>query len=536
MIEQLTTLVRQLTVSQRIGIVFGSLFSVMLLVGLVMWAGQPQMVPAFNDLTATDAEAITASLDSAGIPYELAAGGTVVKVRSEALSAARVAAGSAGYNADGTTGWEIFDEAGFGASEFDQEVAYQRAIQGELTRQIEDMQGVADAQVTVVAADQGVLTTDDQEASASVYLKMAGGREPDAALVQSIAGLVAGAVAGLTPQAVTIVDADGQILWGPDNASSTALTIQGTVERSVASKVQGYLATVLGPGKSAVAVTADLDLDQVAKTIRSYETGEGNPAISTQWNREIVGEGAAGGAAGIPGTTSNVPGIPAYPNASPVASPGATIPPDYVKEGATINYANTETVQEIIQTPGSVQKLSMAVLIDTEAFTAAGIAEEKLAAGIAAAAGADIATVEEGGRGDTVELAQAAFQATLPAAAAGPDIMVMVGEVVPTVAGGLLALVLLVLVWRNMRALKGRAEDMQLMTARMAHAQLGPGEMAMAGGYGGFMEAGLPEMPTLDSPQAKVQERIRLMADEKPEELASLVNTWLHEDEKGRRR
>jgi flagellar biosynthesis/type III secretory pathway M-ring protein FliF/YscJ len=117
------------------------------------------------------------------------------------------------------------------------------------------------------------------------------------------------------------------------------------------------------------------------------------------------------------------------------------------------------------------------------------------------------------------------------------DIMGTAGDVLPTVAGGLLALVLLFLVWRNMKALRGRAEDMQLLAARMGTARLGPGgERAMAGGFGGFGETDSPELSALNSPQAKVQERIRLMAEERPEELAGLVNTWLHEDEKGRRR
>ena len=539
MIDQLTTLVRQLTISQRIGIVFGSLMSVLLLVGLVMWAGQPQMVPVFNDLATKDAETITTSLDSAGIPYELAAGGTVVKVASADVGAARIAAGGAGYTTDGTTGWEIFDTTGFGSSEFDQQVAYQRALQGELTRQIEDLAGVQDASVTIVAADQGVLTTEDQAASASVYIKMAGGREPDDALVQGVAGLVAGAVKGLTPQAVTIVDANGTVLWGPDNASSTALTIQGTVERSIAAKAQGYLASILGPGKSTVAVTAELDLDQVAKTVTSYEVGKGNPAASTQWSREIYGTGVGNGATGIPGTTSNIPGIPSYPGASPAASPGASITPDYLKEGATINYANTATVANIVQTPGTVKRLHVAVLVDQAALTAAGItAPEVFQPAIEAAVGADTIAVADGGRGDIVNVQQVTFPASagLAATAAGPNIMGMLGDIIPTVAGGILALVLLVLVWRNMRALRGRAEDMQLLAARMTPAQLGSGELAMAGAYGGYGEAEVPELAALSSPQAKVQERIRLMAEERPEELAGLVNTWLHEDEKGRRR
>jgi flagellar M-ring protein FliF len=369
---------------------------------------------------------------------------------------------------------------------------------------------------------------------------MKGNRTPDESLVQGIAGLVSGAVGGLSPKAVTIVNADGTVLSGPNNASSAALTIQGTVERATAAKAQAYLMSILGMGKSTVAVTADLDLDQVEKTVRSYEVGQGNPAVSTQWNREIVGDGAASGATGIPGTTSNIAGIPSYPGASPAASAAASTAPDYVKEAATINYANTETVAQIVQTPGTVKRLSVAVLVDQEALTTAAISAEDLNAGLMAAVGAvqaqDPANPQAGERNDTFKVLPAKFPTVDAAATAGPDVMAMAGDIVPTVAGGLLALVLLFLVWRNMKALRGRAEDMQLLAARMNPAQLGAGGVALAGGFGDYQVADVAELAQLNSPQAKVQERIRLMAEEKPEELAGLVNTWLHEDEKGRRR
>jgi flagellar biosynthesis/type III secretory pathway M-ring protein FliF/YscJ len=134
-------------------------------------------------------------------------------------------------------------------------------------------------------------------------------------------------------------------------------------------------------------------------------------------------------------------------------------------------------------------------------------------------------------------MAPATFAAATAPLATGPDVMALAGDVLPTVAGGLLAVVLLFLVWRNMRALRGRAEDMQLLAARMHPAQLGPGELAAAGSFGGgYLEADVPELAQLNSPQAKVQERIRLMAEDRPDELANLVTTWLHEDEKARRR
>jgi flagellar M-ring protein FliF len=534
MFDQLTLLIRQLTTSQRIGILFGSVFSALLLVGLVMWAGTPQMQTAFSDLTALNASTVTEALDSAGIAYELADGGATIKVPSEELSAARVAAGTAGYTGGSTPGFEIFDKAGFGASEFDQQVTYQRAIEGKLTQTIEKLDGVQEATVSVVAADTGVLAGTDRPASASVFIKMAGARPATDSLVQGIVLTVAGSVSGLTASNVTVVDADGRVLAGPDNAASSAAAIQGTVERTLEAKVQALVDQAIGVGNASVAVSADLDLDKVEKQVRTIApiTADNNTPTAWQWQSEVYGAGVSKGAGGIPGTNSNVPGLPTYPNAS--ASPGASAStsPDYVKVNQTINYANSETVSNIVQQPGTIQRLSVAVLLNETALTGSANLDN-LKPAIEATVGFDKA------RGDVVDVRAMAFVAAAVLPAASMDIMALLGDILPTIAGGLLAVVLLFLVWRNMKALRTRAEDMQLIASRLTAPALGAGgsyepALAAAAAAAGRMDA--PELPSTNSAQAKIQDRIRVLAEDKPEELVGLVNTWLNEEERPKRR
>jgi flagellar M-ring protein FliF len=540
MIDQLTLLVRGLTISQRIGILFGSLFSVLLLVGLVMWAGAPQLQPAFTRLSTADAATIGDALDSAGIPYELADAGATIKVPAAQLAAARVAAGGAGFSSDGVTGFELFDKQGFGASEFDQQVTYQRALEGKLTKTILKLDGVEEATVSIVAAETGVLAGSDRPASASIYIRMGGGRRPSASLVQGIVLTVATSVSGLTSSNVTVVDADGTVLAGPDDAASTALTIQGTVERTLAAKVQALVDTALGPGHASVAVSALLDLDKVEKQVRTVQpiTSDNNTPTSWQTSGEVYGQGAASGAGGIPGTTSNVPGLPSYPSAS--ASPGASAgpgasaspSPDYAKWSQTVNYANSETVATIVQQPGAVRRLSVAVLLDQGAM--GGNSAESLKAAISAAIGADDA------RKDVVSVNAVSFAAAAAAIPeTGPDLMAMVSQVVPTVGGALLALVLVFLVWRNMRALRGRAETMQLAATRLQVPALGAGgelspALAAAAAAAGRIE--MAELPSINGAQARIQERIRVIAEDKPDELVGLVNTWLREDDRAKSR
>ncbi|MEI7743852.1 MAG: flagellar basal-body MS-ring/collar protein FliF [Chloroflexota bacterium] len=530
MFEQLTSLARTLTISQRIGIVFGALFSVLLLVGMVMWAGQPQMLVAFSGMDPTTAGTVSTSLDAAGIPYDLTDNGATIKVPADQVAKARIAATTAGYSSDGTVGWKIFDSPGFGQDSFTQQVSYQRAVQDELKGEIQKIRGVSEASVTVVPAKVGTLVTQDQSASASIWLRMSDGGAPGREQVDGIVALAAGAVAGLTPDNVTVVDSSGTTLHGPGTVGSDAMVIQNTIERDLANKVTAMLNLALGPGNAQVAVTADLDLDKVTQQVTQYTTDQNTPT-SAQNSVEVVGNGSGAGAGGIAGTTSNIPGLNYYPNASASASPGpsASTSPDYLKQTTTVNWANSQTVSQVIKQPGTIKRLSVSVLLNKTTLDAAGVKPGDWQASIEAVIG------KVADRGDVVQLAAVAF--AVPTKIETPmDIAGAASSIVPTVAGLLLGLILLFLVWRNMRGLRRRAEEMQMVTARMGMPALSPGaEMAMAGmgGMRGFGE--IPELAAPPSATQRAQEHIRLMADEKPEELASLMNTWLREDEKKRR-
>jgi flagellar M-ring protein FliF len=533
MTDQFQLLLRQLTIPQRLGIAVAALASVLLLVGFAMWAGKPDMQPAFSQLTTTDAAAISEALRSAKIPFEITDAGTTILVPAASVSQAVVAAGSAGYNGDGATGFEIFDNQQFGASEFDQQVAYQRAIEGKLQKTIESMSGVAQAQVSIVASKSGLFADQDRPATASINLRMRNGL-PDAALIQGIVSTVSGSVAGLTPESVTVVDASGRVLAGPDNvAGNDSAAIQSSVERGLSSKIQALVDQALGPGHSSIALSAQLDLDKVEKTVTTIApiNDQNYTPTSVQTQTETYG-GTGSGAGGIPGAVSNIPGLPTYPGNVPIASgspaasnaPAASAGTGYVRAQETVNYANSQTIEKIVQQPGAIKRLSVAVLLDEAA--AGGVSPENLRLAISAAIGADET------RGDVVTVSAvpfAAATATTPDAGAG--IVDSMGSIAATIAGALLAVVLLFLVWRNLRALRNRADEMQLV-------QAGPASQALLeAGYGSNGAAtSLAPLPQFhDTPQAKIQERLRIVADEKPEEIVGLVNSWLRADGKAPR-
>jgi flagellar M-ring protein FliF len=574
--EQVQGVLKQLSISQRIGIIFAALGSIAAIGILVMFASKTEYTPAFTNLSPADAGTIEGALRGANIPYQVTDAGTTVTVPVDSLSDAKVAAAGAGVTtgSSDTKGWDLFNNQQFGASQFDQQVTYQRAIEGELTKTIQSMAGVASARVAVVLAQKGVLSTDDSPASASVVLTMSGGQTPSSGLVRAIVSTVAGSVSGLSPDNVVVSDDGGHVLAGAaDSAEATAAQAKDLVEQTTTAKIQSLLDAALGSGHASVAVSADVDTSKVEQEVTTYAPAGSDPPVSIHQIYEQYGAGATAGACGVPGSGSNVPGLSSYPGVCPAAatagpSTASTAAPSasasasatatatasasatpaanstaggYVHQETTINYSVSQTIQHIITQPGVVKRLSVAVLVDQTAM--GNLQTETLQTSISAAIGADTS------RGDVVAVEAITFAARPSAAtgaAAGPgaiaggnsgsnDIVATVGDMSGTILGAAFALAMLFLLWFNARSL-GRRADEDIM-------DLGPVPA------GGFIPApGRPSAPALQAPeaapaempnatpQARIQERLRMVADDRPDALVTLMNGWLREEDRRRDR
>ena len=551
---QLRHLVAQLSLAQRLWIAGAAAASALLMVAFVAIAGQPDYQPAFTRLSPTTAGAISASLRTAKIPFQVTDAGATILVPTSQVSAARVAAGTAASAGSDTQGFSLFDNTGLGMSQFDEQVTYQRALQGELTQTIEAMDGVASAQVAIVPAQQGLFASQDQPASASVMVQMRDGQAPSDALVRGVAATVAGAVPGLTPDNVTVVDEAGHVLAGPgDTVGTDAMTAQAQIQRDDEAKVEELLDQTLGPAHAAVSVAATLDFDKVQQQVTTYtpvNTGQWTPVSVQRSTETYTGSGAAT-AGGIPGAESNVPGLVTYPgvpqataapagssmpgasaaptpsvaptpSASPIASAGPTASPAYSKTQETVNYDLSQTVANIVKQPGSIERLSVAVLVDQQALN--GINPDVLKQSIAAAIGVDPT------RGDVVSLTAVPFARPL-ATSAGPlppGALQQAGSMVPSALGILIGLALLFVFWRNTRALRRRGEEITVLGA--------PGLRELGAGTANAAIGAMPEAPELaeGSPHARVQQQLRTVADQRPDALVNLMNQWLI-DEAGRR-
>ena len=277
--------------------------------------------PLMTNLAADDASAVTKQLDSLGTEYRLADGGATVEVPSDVVYQTRIDIASVDMPSSGKVGYGILDNQDITSSEFSQRIGFQRAMEGELAKTIEAIDGVNVATVHLAIPKNDTFALDEQKATASVMVKTAPGKTLAGRQVQAIVNLVSGGIEGLAPTDVTVADGDGNVLAAPGTAPGSgaggdAAEMTSHYETTLASSIEDMLGSVVGPGKAKVTVAAALDFDSTSSTTETYSApttivaGEAlavNESIKTEtYSGDGTGSGAAGilGPDGLPLTSS----------------------------------------------------------------------------------------------------------------------------------------------------------------------------------------------------------------------------------------
>ena len=330
------------------------------LFALVLNVGSEPKALLYSNLDLKEASSITQALDQANIKYEAKGDGSTIMVPRDKVASTRLMLSGKGLPTSGSVGYEIFDNANaLGQTDFVQNLNRQRALEGELARTIRSLDGVTFARVQLVLPKRQLFEDDTSEPTASVVIGVAG-RQPSSDQVRALQNLVAGAVPNLKPERVTIVDQNSHLLAGGDGAS--AANALGDDERSQAEeqikrRVKELVDGVVGPGKSRVQVTADLDLNQVTTQEEKYDP-DGQVVRSTQTNETSSKENEPDNT-GQATATANIPGTPGAG-----ASTGSTTSETNGPNEETTNYEISKTTKTTIEQPGTVKKLSIAVAVD----------------------------------------------------------------------------------------------------------------------------------------------------------------------------
>ena len=274
-------------------------------------AGAPSYTMLTSGLDPAKTGEITAALDEQGIAYELRNNGTGLAVDKSQAAQARVALAGAGVNVSSAgEGFELFDEQKLGASEMQQKVTYQRALEGEIARTIGNVEGVSNPQVQLVLPEDDLFADEATPATAAVMLgNSADSMDPSA--MRGIAQLVASSVKGLKTDNVTITDASGTLLWPQgDGAGGGGMVagkqaLEARYSRALEADLNALLVRTLGPGKGQVSVTADLNADKTTQDEVTYDKGGGVPLKEQTESEKLQGGGSTTG--GTAGTGSNIP-------------------------------------------------------------------------------------------------------------------------------------------------------------------------------------------------------------------------------------
>ncbi len=389
MLEQLRRTWDALDRRRQISLAALALVMVGGLTAVGMWAARPSWAVLYGELSPQAAQAVVESLQEQNVPYRLAAGGTTVQVPQERLYELRLQLAGAGLPAASAVGFELFDRTSFSTSDLQNSVNLQRALQGELERSIITLDEVASARVHLAMPEERLFSDRQEPVSASVVVGL-GGRRLGTGRVAAITQLVAGAVPGLEPDAVTAVDTAGRVLsggWDGSGGLQTMAQIEATRawEDSLRSHLQSMLDSVLGAHQSVVRVQATLDFQTQQLTRETLEPPDGTGVVRreeiTEEQYSDTSPGEVGGPAGLGGGAVRTS-----------AGQGGSY--DHKHESREYDYSRLH--EQVSTPPGQLTRLTVAVVIDENLGTPVAQQVQQLvqtAAGIDTERG-DCVTVE----------------------------------------------------------------------------------------------------------------------------------------------
>lgn len=359
-LAQLQQMWTRLNARQRASIVLATAGIIGAIYMMVQWQTERDFTPLFENLAPEEAGQIVSRLKESGVEVRLAENGTRILVPSARVAEQRVALASQGLPQTGRIGFEIFDQTNFGATDFTEQVNYQRAIEGELERSLMTIQEIERARVHITFAKNSVFLENQQPAKGSVMVKLKQGMSLQPRQVAAVTHLVASAVEGLTPEQVSIVDMRGNLLSRPRGARSgldeeapdSLLQFRKRVEEDLHSKLVSTLDPLVGAGRYRASVVADLDMTSGDESSELFDPDQ-SVMTSTQKQEDVSTSSRSGG---VPGTASNLPdGSGATPRGG-----GSGV----VRRSESVAFQTSRTVRHRKLPQGMLKRVSVAVLLD----------------------------------------------------------------------------------------------------------------------------------------------------------------------------
>ena len=510
------------------------------------WVNDGQYVPLFASLTAEDAGAIVNQLKAGKTPYRVGGSGDQILVPADKVSELRLRMAVQGLPLGGGVGFEVFDRPALGVSDFTQRLNYQRALGGELARTIGQLREVSRARVHLVLPQPALFADRERPASASVFVKLQPGAQLGREQIRGIVHLVASSVEGLAAERVTVIDTSGRVLSVGGDAQANPLSprrleLKASVEEGVERRVQTLLDAALGTGQAVTRVSAQINFDQVERTEERYDP-QGVARQKTKSVESSKGRSTTPGASPAPDAEKPAPGKETVSKESVSQNEGS-------RESESVTYELSRTTARTLTAPGEIQRLSVAVLLNTQSKVTVGpdkkevrtpqprSAEEleKIRKVVMGAVGftetrKDEVTVTELPFDTTaLERERALLDQPLPPPAPRP--LVSLPIVVGTAVGVVLVVAVLFFLLRGRS--RQRARAVAALTIQEDEAMAGAGETAprpraQAGGMpraGGGLVA--EELMEAGRRHDDIRQKAFTLATAEPDETAQLLRAWL---------
>ncbi|CAI1571569.1 Flagellar M-ring protein [Serratia quinivorans] len=376
----------RLRANPKIPLLIAASAAIAIVVALLLWAKSPDYRVLYSNINDRDGGAIVTQLTQMNIPFRFAENGAALLIPADKVHETRLRLAQLGLPKGGAVGFELLDQEKFGISQFSEQINYQRALEGELSRTIESLGPVQNARVHLALPKPSLFVREQKSPSASVTLTLQPGRALDDGQINAIVYMVSSSVAGLPPGNVTVVDQSGRLLTQSDGAgrdlNAAQLKYANEVESRYQRRIEAILAPMVGNGNARAQVTAQIDFATREQTDEEYQPNQ-LPNKAAVRSKQMSQSDQIGGplVGGVPGALSNQPSAPAtapietakpaatgnnanatQPNAA--ATRSAASGPQNSRLDETTNYEVDRTIRHTQQKAGTVQRLSVAVVVN----------------------------------------------------------------------------------------------------------------------------------------------------------------------------
>lgn len=372
-----------LSIPRQIGLLIGLAASVAVGLAVVLWSRDPNYVPLYTQMNTRDAAEVVSALERNGIEFKIDNNNSTILIPSANLQSTRLKLAAEGLPRDPVASEELFSSGNaFNSSQFMENARYKQALEAELARTISKFNDIKAARVHLAIPRESAFVRDIHQPSASVFIDVYSGLELKKHTVSAIVNLVASSIPNLSASRVTVVDQDGQLL--NEGSGQTLFTdterfldYRQNLEQQYAQKIQDILTPLLGYGRVRAKVSADIDFTSYEQTQEMF-----NPELPSLRSEQTMQEkhNAASDAIGVPGTLSNTPQPnpslnnknPAAPNAQqqqqPAQSSSDANQSSDTRTQSTKNFELDKTISHTKNQPGTIKRLSVAVLVDNPAI------------------------------------------------------------------------------------------------------------------------------------------------------------------------